>query len=179
MKKDHVRGDHNVFQAGSMQVKFIQNNFPHLRGDWHQFDDDDDFTEFEEIKESFKKRKEEPNYFQTGRFLKRILNEDWFDELRTHQRYTHKWREAMVDALLESEWKDTVAEAWEDKGKRETLKCYIVGALKDAGVIKGKYDAIAKRMGYEEDYRTYSRYLGRGKQQPYYDWIYDYVNGQE
>ena len=166
-----------MFQAGSMQVKFIQNNYPHLRGDWHKFDDDDDFTEFEEIKASAKKCREEPNYFQTGRFLKRILNEEWFDELRTHQRFTHKWREAMVDALMESEHKDLLGEMWEDLNKREKLKGYVIGCLKDAHVIDGSYDGIARCLGYEKtEARTLSRYMSDGKKQPFYDWILNFCD---
>lgn len=69
-----------------------------------------------------------------------------------------------------------IAKAWENKDKRESLKGYVVGCLKDAGVISGTYDGIAKQMDYNEDsYRTFSRYLGRGKNQDYFLWIKDYV----
>jgi hypothetical protein len=180
-RKESKKGDHNVFQAGSMMIKFYQNNYHHIKGAWTG-EDESDYTEYEEIKDSWtlrKGRKEEPNYFQTGRFLKRILDEEWFEELRTDKRFTCKWREQFVDNLMESEWKDVIGEAWMDKDRRETLKGYIVGSLKDAGVICGKYDEIAKVMGYEEDYRTFSSYLGRGKKQPFFDWICVYVKGKE
>ena len=86
MAKDNVKGDHNVFQAGSMMVKLYQINYPNARGSW--VNDDEDFTEYEEVKVDFNIGKEEPNYFQTGRFLKRIINDDWFYELRTNKRFT-------------------------------------------------------------------------------------------
>lgn len=179
-EKDNVKGDHIVMQAGSMMVKMYQNNFPEQRGDWRRCaNDDDDYVEYEEVASyTGSKRDEEPNYFQTGRFLKRILNEDWFDEVRTGMVFTKSWREKLVDDLLESKWKDAVAEMWEDKGKRESLKGNIVGTLKDAGVIAGSYDSIARAMGYEDDYRTLSRYMSRAKKQPFYDWITDYVNNE-
>lgn len=119
---------------------------------------------------------EDLNFFQTGRFLKGVLNDKWFEEVRTHKRYTSKWREAFVDELLESDYGREIAKAWENKDKRESLKGYVVGCLKDAGVISGTYDGIAKQMDYNEDsYRTFSRYLGRGKNQDYFLWIKDYV----
>ena len=73
-RKESKKGDHNVFQAGSMMIKFYQNNYHHIKGSWTG-EDDGDYTEYEEIKDEWvlkKSHKEEPNYFQTGRFLKRI-----------------------------------------------------------------------------------------------------------
>lgn len=177
-KKDNVRGDHNTFNAGSMLVKFVQNNYNKVPGGLAPADDDD-YTEYEEVDvrktaESF--IKEEPNFYQTGRFLKGVLCEDWFEEVRTHQRYTKKWREAFVDALLYSDYGWDIAKAWEDKNRREALKGYIVGCLKYCNVISGAYDQIAKLMGYDdESYRTFSRSLERGKKKPFYPWIEDYV----
>lgn len=180
-RKDKTNGDHNTFEAGSMMIKFYQNNYHHIKGSWTG-EDDGDYTEYEEIKDEWvlkRCHKEEPNYFQTGRFLKRILNDEWFEDLCTDKRFMGKWREQFVDDLMESEWKDVLGEAWMDVDRRETLKGNVVGALKDAGVICGKYDEIAKVMGYKEDYRTFSSYLGRGKKQPFYGWIYEYVNGRK
>ena len=140
----------------------------------------DEYVEYEEMSSyAGKKRKEEPNYFQTGRFLKRVIAEAWFEELRTDKRFTTGWREKLVDALTESKWKDTVAEMWEDKDKRETLKGFFVGALKDAGVIDSSYDALAQAMGYEENYRTFSKYMSRAKKQAFHEWIMEYVNGEK
>lgn len=123
------------------------------------------------------RKKEEPNYFQTARFLKAVLTVEWFDEFRTKEGYSQKWRAAFIDALMESEYGEGIAWAWESEKKRETLKAYLVGCLKEAGVIRGSYDEIAKAMGYDnKTYRTFSRYLCRGKQQPFFFWIRDYVS---
>lgn len=174
MAKDNVKGDHNVFQAGSMMVKLYQINYPNARGSW--VNDDEDFTEYEEVKVDFNIGKEEPNYFQTGRFLKRIINDDWFYELRTNKRFTMKWCETLVDDLVDSEWKIEVGDLWENRSKREMLKGYFLGCLKDAGVIKGSYDFIARCVGYEgRESRTFSRYMSAGKKQCFYDWIAFYV----
>lgn len=177
-KKDNVKGDYNEFHAGSMMVKFVQNNYNKVPGGWAPADDDD-YTEYEEVdamKTAQKVEDEEPNCYPAGRFLKEVLNGKWFEEVRTHQGYTSKWREAFVDALLDSDYRREIAKAYKDKYKRESLKGYVVGCLKDAGVISGTYDGIARQMNYSEDsYRTFSRYLGRGKNQDYFLWIKDYV----
>ena len=179
-EKDNVKGDHIVMQAGSMMVKMYQNNFPGQRGDWRRSDiNDEDFVDYEEVTSCMgSTRKEEPNYFQTGRFLKKILKGGWFDDVRTALEYTESWRDRFVDDLLVSQWKDIIAEIWEDKAKRESLTGNIVGALKDAGVIAGSYDSIARAMGYEEGYRRLSRYMSRAKKQPFYNWIIDYMNSK-
>lgn len=177
-KKDTIKGDHNEFHAGSMMVKLVQNNYHKVPGGWAPADEDD-YTEYEEVdarKTAQPFVEEEPNYFQAGRFLKGAICEAWFEEVRTHQRYTTKWREEFVNALLESEYGWDIAKAWENKDRRESLKGYVVGCLKDSGVIKETYDGIARLMGYdEENYRTFSRYLGRGKSQPYILWVKEYV----
>ena len=57
------------------------------------------------------------------------------------------------------------------------LKCMIVGVLKDAGVIKGSYNAISKVLDIDSDKpsATLAEYLGKGKKQPFADWIINYV----
>ena len=53
----------------------------------------------------------------------------------------------------------------------------IVGCLKDAGVIKGSYNQIAKLLDLDDEKpaTTLAKYLGMGKKQPYFEWIADYV----
>ena len=95
--------------------------------------------------------------------------------MRTDKSYTEKWISKLIDALLLTAWKDQLAEMWEDKDRRELLKGYVIGCLKDAGVIKGSYDAISRCMGYEKKDRKLSRYMSDGKKQDFHDWIVDYV----
>ena len=157
-----------------MMLKMYQINYPNVRGSW--VSEDEDFTEFEEVKVDMNMGKDEPNYFQTGRFLKRIINEDWFYKLRNDKRFTLKWCEAFIDDLVDSEWKIELGDLWENRSKREMLKGYFLGCLKDAGVIKGNYDFIARSVGYEgKEARTFSRYMGNGKKQCFFEWIAIYV----
>lgn len=170
-----------------MMVKLYQINYPNARGSW--VNDDEDFTEYEEVKVDFNIGKEEPNYFQTGRFLKRIINDDWFYELRTNKRftmewfeicrtkpvYTQKWGEDVVDALMDSKWKDHIAREWRFARKRAAMKGYLMGILKDTGVIKGSYDSISMVAHIINNTRTFSRYMSLGKKQPYYSWLVDHL----
>ena len=175
MAKDRVKGDHNVFQAGSMMVKFCQNNYHHIRGTWTN-EEDEDYTEFEEVAPDTPVSAEEPNYFQTERFLRRIMEEEWFEDLRTNVCYNNRWREGFITDFMDSQWKREIALMWEKRDKREKLKGYIMGCLKDAEVISGTYDAIARYAGYEgTEARTFSRYMSDGKRQHFYEWIEDYV----
>lgn len=177
-KKDNVKGDYNEFHAGSMMVKFVQNNYNKVPGGWAPAEEDD-YSEYEEVdagKTAEEFFNQEPNRFQTGMFLKEVLKGNWFEEVRTQQRYTEQWRNAFVDALLESDYGWDIAKTWERKRKRESLKGYIVGCLKDTDVISGTYDGIARVMGYgEKSYRSFSKYLGRGKNQIFFEWIKEYV----
>lgn len=176
-ERDNVRGDHNTFQAGSMMVKFVQNNYNKVPGGWAPADEDDycDYEEVDPRKTADGVMGNEPNYFQAGRFLKSVLNGDWFEEVRTHSKYTKKWREGFVEALIDSDYGWDIAVMWSDQSKREVLKAYIVGCLKDSGVISGAYDQIARQMGYDESYRSFSRNIGRGKNQEYFQWTLNYV----
>ena len=57
------------------------------------------------------------------------------------------------------------------------LQCMIIGALKDAGVIKGSYSAIAKLLDIDgENPATLAKYIGMGKKQPFAEWINNYVS---
>ena len=53
----------------------------------------------------------------------------------------------------------------------------IIGAIKDAGVLNATYQTIAERMdmGSELPYSTLAQYMGYGKDQPFFDWICEYV----
>ena len=69
---------------------------------------------------------------------------------------------------------------WDDKGRHgkcTQIKGYILGLLKDEGVLKGSYDSIAARVGLTDEPRTLSRYMGQGKKQPYAEWVKESVAG--
>ena len=117
------------------------------------------------------------NYFAPSKNLKMLLTEEWFGMLTADEkRFTTKWIHGFVDALMSSEWREQIATDWAVADKRLGLKCMIVGVLKDAGVIRGSYNSIAKLLDMDsENPATLAKYLGMGKKQPFAEWITNYV----
>ena len=118
------------------------------------------------------------NYFAPTKILKELLHEAWFKELRHNNRFDEQWTDSLVEALMSSEWKDSIARDWAVKGKRNKrtqIKGFLVGLLSDAGVLNGSYDSIALKVGITDEPRSFSRYMGLGKRQPYADWLMEYI----
>ena len=127
-----------------------------------------------------RERQQELNYFAPTKNLQILLKQSWFKELRTKDEYDEAWTDAFASALMTSEGKDSIAADWAVQGERSKInqiKGYVIGLLKDAGVLKGSYDSISTELGITEDPRTFSKYMGEGKKQPYADWVKGYVNG--
>jgi hypothetical protein len=118
------------------------------------------------------------NYFAPSKILKMLLCQEWFSMLTIDdKRYNQKWVHGFVDALMASEWREQIAGDWAVREKRLMLQCMIIGALKDAGVIKGSYSAIAKLLDIDgENPATLAKYIGMGKKQPFAEWINTYVS---
>ena len=117
--------------------------------------------------------------------LQHLLKQPWFVEARSEEKYDSKWTDAFVEALMGSEYGEGIARDWAVQGLRERknqIRGYVVGLLKDAGVLKGSYRAIAAKVGIvvnegnkNDPYRTFADYMGRGKKQPYAQWVKEYV----
>ena len=117
------------------------------------------------------------NFFAPAVRLKKLLADEWFGLLTTDEnRYNQQWTEQFVEALMRSECGEQIAREWAVKEKRLTLKCMVVGVLKDVGVLKGSYNQIAKLMDMnEENPATLAKYMGLGKKQAFAEWIEGYV----
>ena len=118
------------------------------------------------------------NYFAPMKNLQEMLKGKWFAELRTNEKYNAQWTDEFVEALMESEWRDEIAEDWAGSGKRnkvKQIKGYVVGLLSDAGVLKGSYSNIAERMGLSGNPRTLAKYMSDGKLQGYAAWVREWV----
>ena len=117
--------------------------------------------------------------------LQRLLKGEWFAEMRTDERYDSTWTDSFVVALMATEWRDGIARDWSVsglRGRKNQLRGYVVGLLKDAGVLKGSYHAIASKVGIlvnkecdNDPYKTFADYMARGKKQPYAGWVMEYV----
>lgn len=121
---------------------------------------------------------QEPNYFAPQKNLSVFLCQEWFEQVSTNKKkYTKEWREGLMEALMASRYKDEIALLWTEPEKRLQLKCAIVGTLKDAGVIKGSYSALALLLDIKEvESASLAKYMGYGKKQSYYDWLIENLN---
>lgn len=127
------------------------------------------------------KEEEKLNYFAPTKNLQELLKMGWFKELRAKEEYDEQWTDDFIAALMGSEWKDDIARDWAIKGKREKknqIKGYVIGLLVDAGVIKGSYQSVATLAGVIDNDRTFAKYMGEGKKQPYSEWVKEYVTGE-
>ena len=122
---------------------------------------------------------EETNTFGIVNSLTRLMQQPWFKEFRTDPKYDDAWIEQFLDNLIKSEWRHGILQEWENARRRSKLKCKIIGAMRDAGILKSDYQTIAEKinMGNELPAETHANYMGYGKAQPYFEWICDYVKG--
>lgn len=116
---------------------------------------------------------QELNYFAPQKNLSVFLCQDWFDEVSSNKKkYTCNWREKLMKALLESEYKDGIAKEWLHEKKRTQMKCAIVGVLIDAKVLKGSYRSVAATLRLDDlKPASLARYMSKAKNQPYYEWL--------
>lgn len=125
-------------------------------------------------------RGEELNFFAPKKNLQELLKQAWFAEVRTDEKFDAAWTDGFIEALMASEYGEGIAWQWAVKGarnKRTLLKAYVVGLLKDAGVLKGSYIEIGNKTGLNNKERTFSTNMSRGKKQPYAEWVKEYVAG--
>ena len=102
-------------------------------------------------------------------------------KVRTDEKYDSQWTDSFVSDLMASEYGEGIARDWAVKGAREKknlLKSYIVGLLRDAGVLKGSYSSIALKIDPNDRKRTLATNMSRGKNQPYAEWVKEYVEGR-
>ena len=126
------------------------------------------------------KNGKEINFFAPKKSLQELLKQDWLAEIRADEKYDVNWTGAFIEALMASPFGNKIACDWDDKGRHgkcTQIKGYILGLLKDEGVLKGSYDSIAARVGLTDEPRTLSRYMSRGKKQPYAEWVKESVAG--
>jgi len=121
--------------------------------------------------------------------LQQLLKQPWFSEVRTDERYDAEWTDALVEALMASEHGEHIARDWAVQGQRERknqIRGHLVGLLKDNDVIEGdtrnSYPEMAAKVGIvvnksnkKNPYGSFANYMTRGKNQPYADWVKEYV----
>ena len=85
------------------------------------------------------------------------------------------WTVGFVDALMRSEHGVYIAAEWSKERRRDRLRGCVVGLLRRGGVIKGSMDSIARDAAVCRNYRTFSKYMGQGDEEPYAEWVLGYV----
>ena len=150
-----------------------------------QMEDVEEGNENDDENEKVELSADEPNYFAPTNSLQLLLKQPWFNDVRGDEKYDTSWTDAFVEALMGSEYGEGIARDWAVQGLREKkaqVRGYVIGLLKDAGVLKGSYRAIAAKVGIvvneenkKDPYRTFADYMGRGKKQPYAQWVKGYV----
>ena len=115
------------------------------------------------------------NYFAPEKNLKVLLSEEWFEIHRTDKGYDHRWTNDFVNALMASEHRDYIATEWGKNKRQDYIRGCVLGLLKEGGIIKGSMDSIARSAGVCENYRTFSKYMGQCRQEPYAQWVQDYI----
>ena len=136
-----------------------------------------DMVELEPGLAKYLNQDDETNTFGIVNSLTRLIQQDWFKHLRTDEKFNPAWIEKLLKDLMQSDWGDRIIQEWQKESKRTKLKCMIIGAIKDAGVLNATYQTIAERMemGSELPDSTLAQYMGYGKDQPFFDWICEYV----
>ena len=114
------------------------------------------------------------NYFAPEKNLKVLLSEEWFEIHRTDKGYDYRWTNDFVNALMASEHRDYIATEWGKNKRQDYIRGCVLGLLKEGGIIKGSMDSIARSAGVCENYRTFSKYMGQCRQEPYAQWVQDY-----
>lgn len=128
-----------------------------------------------------KPKKKKPDYevvkFQFKKFL---MESKWLGDF-VAEGYNNNYFDQFVDELMKSEHKDYIASRWERASSREKMKGHLLGALLNAGVLKGKASDMARKYigkkGQEAD--NFADYISEGKKKNkcnYSDWVYNYVN---
>ena len=120
---------------------------------------------------------EDTNLFAPYFHIKEMLKGEWLKNLRTGAKYNDKWADAFAEGLMRSEYGNQIADDWKEKANQ--VKGYVIGCLKEAGVIKSKIsnDSIAKVVGVMEKSRSFSKYIGKESQeQPYAGWVLKHVD---
>ena len=116
------------------------------------------------------------NYFAPEKNLKVLLSEEWFEIHRTDKGYDHRWTNDFVNALMASEHRDYIATEWGKNKRQDYIRGCVLGLLKEGGIIKGSMDSIARSAGVCENYRTFSKYMGQCRQEPFAQWVQDYLS---
>lgn len=121
---------------------------------------------------------EDSNHFAIVKSITVKMERFWSEKVITDKRFNLSFIEHLLNELLDSEWGKAIVQDWRIMSKRDKLECKIIGAMKDAGISGFSYNALAPIISQIEKIPdSIANYLGQGKDEPYFDWICEYVRG--
>ena len=120
------------------------------------------------------------NDFAPAIITKQILTRsEVLEQVTDRQKYTVQWIEQFIDDLMASKFGKGIAADWANSKKRNKIPALIAGTLISAGVFKCSKPELARaiRKGYDfhVSIDSYSTYMGCKKEQPYLEWVQNYV----
>ena len=120
---------------------------------------------------------ENTEYFAPYIGIYKMLSGDWLAEVRTDAKYNKVWARKFADGLMRSEYRQQIVEDW--KNRRYKIKGFILGYLKQAGVIDPKLTNrdIARAADIMDNPNTFGEYMGiESRKQPYAEWILNHID---
>lgn len=204
MSKDHEKKKQAVYNQMAWILNYqpkIEHQHIHM-GNQQESDKpadvDHDGSDYKEIKDERTVEQPKPHKLDTKTpesKLILLLSRAWFKECTTDENlYTLSWRSKYIKALME-QFGEQIAKGWKGVGtrnKQNLIKAHVIGALKYAGIIKGGYMEIARKVlnigvpPTENEVKAIAAYMGHpqgnedeSKQNPYRDWTDEYVKGSK
>lgn len=116
-------------------------------------------------------------YYAPYLHIKKMLQEEWFINLRRSPKYNEQWADAFAEGLMRSKYGWQIANEWRER--RNQVKGYVIGCLKEAGIIKddASNDFIAREADIMKNTRTFGKYIGKeSREQPYAEWIMNHAD---
>ena len=120
---------------------------------------------------------ENTEYFAPYIGIYKMLSGDWLAEVRTDAKYNKVWAQKFADGLMRSDYRQQIVEDW--KNRRYKIKGFILGYLKQAGVIDPKLTNrdIARAADIMDNPNTFGEYMGiESRKQPYAEWILNHID---
>lgn len=121
---------------------------------------------------------EEVNRYPATRALQELLRGEWFGKMRRMPTYDGGWTDSFVEALMGSEHGEEIAREWAKERKRPKIEGHVIGTLMEAGVLVDEPEVIAREAKVMDKARSFAKYIGEGRKQPYAGWVREYVEGE-
>ena len=120
------------------------------------------------------------NDFAPAIIIKKILTQpDVMKLVSDTKKYTTQWIEQFIVKLLASDKGKSIIVDWANTKKRIKIPALVAGTLISAGVFNCSKPKLARAIRVQHDFTvtidSYATYMGCKKEQPYLEWVQNYV----